>query len=70
MRNPDHTSHMVFFPDDGPDYDPEQQEDIDVEPSEAELEYLRNLTATQRPKRHYGDEDQDDLMDMIDRPND
>ena len=63
QKNPDYV-----FPNDGPEYDPEQE--LDLEPSEAELEYLRGLTRTPRPKRRYGDEDQDDLMDLIDRPED
>ena len=65
-NNPNPSSEV--FPDDGPDFETEVDEDVEI--SDAELEYLRGLTETPKPKHRYGDEDQDDLMDLIDKPED
>lgn len=57
------------FPNDGPAYDPEEDREPVILPEEIEAE-LRELTTPAKPRAFYGDEDQNDLMDLIDKHTD
>lgn len=69
MKKPENTPFDLDFPNDGLEYDPEMDNETIELPEDVDAKLLE-LTKPPKRKSSYGDEDQDDLMDMIDKHTD
>lgn len=69
MKKPEKTPFDLDFPNDGPEYDPEMDNETIELPEDVDAKLLELIKPPKR-RSTYGDEDQDDLMDMIDKHTD